>query len=111
LARRVALLSAGELVRHVLGVSFETDHGQNLVHARSFVARKPKGDVVPHVEVWEQSPVLEHHPYAPLFGSNPRAASLDVAIPNPEVTSVRSLEARHDSQSGRLAASARTEQS
>src|SRR5688572_6577516 len=70
-----------------------------------------KRDVVPHVEVREQSPVLEDHPDASLLGRDPLAGSGNLAVPDPHLARGRGLETRHHSQGGRLPASAGAEES
>ena len=103
------LLAAGKLMRATVRVLFEMHHAQGFQHPaldlafRTGLHPKPESHVVAHGHMREQRVILKH-------GIDLTALRRDVVHPLPAdgyVSLIRGLEARKDSQDGRLAATGR----
>ena len=103
------LLAAGKLMRATVRELFEMHHAQGFQHPaldsafRTGLHPKPESHVVAHGHMREQRVILKH-------GIDLTALRRDVVHPLPAdgyVSLIRGLEARKDSQDGRLAATGR----
>ncbi len=66
------LLPTGEGPGHPAGSAVEAHEGEGLAYPFSteVISGQAVSDVAGHVQVWEQRPVLEHHPDPPPLGWN-----------------------------------------
>ena len=102
-------LAAGELVRVAIRLVLEPDELERALDLGAGAARHPEADVALDSEVREKRVVLKHHADPAPLRRHPSAVSCDAAAAHGHGPPLRPLEARDQTQQGRLAAAGRAE--
>ena len=107
------LLTPRERARVTVGERRQADHVEHLAHSGGAALRpaQPEADVGGDGHLWEQRPVLEHHPHPPLFGGDPGAVGVaEHPLPDRDPALIGTFETGDRPKQGGLARTARTEQ-